>query len=191
MISTRPLNPMASVWTSVLCIRVSLSSKVSGPTLTAGMLTIFPSLSETLRLSSRISPPCRPMMCDSVRPQIFSASVLTPGNIGSNGCRGTDRVTDRKPSRAIPTAHQGHGESETLPLNQKQFLVVRKILNHAIRHHGTPALEVADQPKMLLAVAGEGQGCGARLRTPAPERGCPSARSDGHGRLQHYHPHRS
>jgi hypothetical protein len=43
---------------------------------------------------------------------------------------------------------------ETLPLNQKQFLVVRKILSHAIQHQGKPALDADDQ--MLLAVAGEG-----------------------------------
>jgi hypothetical protein len=41
--STRPLNPVTGVWTSIPCIRVSLSSKVSGPTPTAGMLTISPS----------------------------------------------------------------------------------------------------------------------------------------------------
>jgi len=43
---------------------------------------------------------------------------------------------------------------ETLPLNEKQFLTVRKILSHAIRHHGETTLEAVDQ--MLLAVAGEG-----------------------------------
>ena len=42
---------------------------------------------------------------------------------------------------------------ETLPLNQKHFLVVRKILSHAIKHHGKPTLEAEDQ--MLLAVTGE------------------------------------
>lgn len=43
---------------------------------------------------------------------------------------------------------------ETLPLNQKQFLVVRKILSHAIRHDGKLTLDAEDQ--MLFAVAGEG-----------------------------------
>ena len=43
---------------------------------------------------------------------------------------------------------------ETLPLNQKQFLVVKKILTHAIEHRGKSALEANEQ--MLLAVAGEG-----------------------------------
>jgi PIF1-like helicase len=43
---------------------------------------------------------------------------------------------------------------ETLPLNAKQFLVVKKILSHAILHRGKSALEAEDQ--MLLAVAGEG-----------------------------------
>jgi hypothetical protein len=43
---------------------------------------------------------------------------------------------------------------EDLPLNQKQFLVIQKILSHAIKHHGKTAVEAKDQ--MLLAVAGEG-----------------------------------
>jgi helitron helicase-like protein/PIF1-like helicase len=43
---------------------------------------------------------------------------------------------------------------ETLPLNEKQYLVVKKILTHAIQHHGKSTLEAEDQ--MLLAVAGEG-----------------------------------
>ena len=45
---------------------------------------------------------------------------------------------------------------ETLPLNLKQFLVVTKILTHAIKHRGKTAVEAEDQ--MLLAVAGEGGG---------------------------------
>jgi hypothetical protein len=57
-----------------------------------------------------------------------------------------------------PTTATGQGEFEpqrhptTLSLNQKQFLVVRKILSHAIKRHGKLTLEAEDQ--MLLAVAG-------------------------------------
>jgi hypothetical protein len=43
---------------------------------------------------------------------------------------------------------------ETLPLNQKQRLVVKKVLDHAIRHQGKTAVEAQDQ--MLLYIAGEG-----------------------------------
>jgi hypothetical protein len=57
---------------------------------------------------------------------------------------------------------------ETLPLNQKQFLVVRKILSHAIRHDGKLTLDAKDQ--MLFAVAGEG-GVGKTLVIKAVELG--------------------
>jgi hypothetical protein len=43
---------------------------------------------------------------------------------------------------------------ETLPLNQQQFLVVKKILDHAIRQHGKMVVGAEDQ--MLLYVGGEG-----------------------------------
>ena len=43
---------------------------------------------------------------------------------------------------------------ETLPLNQKQRLVVTKILAHAIQHYGRITLDTKDQ--MLLYIAGEG-----------------------------------
>ena len=43
---------------------------------------------------------------------------------------------------------------ETLPLNEKQRLVVKKILSHAIQHHTTTHVEAQDQ--MLLYVGGEG-----------------------------------
>jgi len=43
---------------------------------------------------------------------------------------------------------------ETLPLNKKQFLIVEKVLNHAIQHCGKPNVDAQDQ--MLLYVAGEG-----------------------------------
>ena len=57
---------------------------------------------------------------------------------------------------------------ETLPLNRKQFLVVTKILTHAIKHRGKTAVEADDQ--MLLAVAGEG-GVGKTRVVKAVERG--------------------
>ena len=57
---------------------------------------------------------------------------------------------------------------ETLPLNLKQFLVVTKILTHAIKHRGKTAVEAEDQ--MLLAVAGEG-GVGKTRVIKAVERG--------------------
>ena len=43
---------------------------------------------------------------------------------------------------------------EILPLNQKQFLAVKKVLNHAIRLSGKTTVEAEDQ--MLLYIGGEG-----------------------------------
>jgi hypothetical protein len=110
-------------------------------------------------------------MCDSVRPRISNASALALWNNGGKGCQGTGR----EPSRTTPTSHRttatGQGEFEpqrhptTLSLNQKQFLVVRKILSHAIKRHGKPTLEAEDQ--MLLAVAGE-EGVGKTRVIKAP-----------------------
>jgi hypothetical protein len=93
-------------------------------------------------------------MCGSVRPRISNAGTLEQWRQRLSG--------DREPSRTTPTSHPttatGQGEFEpqrhptTLSLNQKQFLVVRNILSHAIKRHGKLTLEAEDQ--MLLAVAG-------------------------------------
>ncbi len=81
---------------------------------------------------------------------LFSIADHKQSEIDSMILEWIDRVGSNPTETSITELIQ-----KTLSLNQKQFLIVKKILNHAIQQHGKTAVDAQNQ--MLLCVADEGE----------------------------------